>query len=346
LKIYDAVDYAMNAANVPFITYGGEIDPQLAASTTMIAAAKKDNVDIPLIVGKGMGHKFNPESQEKFMAFLAEHNQSGRPGYPGRKKIRFVTQTLKYPKCEWLTISEMNFLYQPAIVEGEITADGVLKLATKNVAVLAISREVAAEIELDGNKLPLQSAAEGLLPDVYYEKGAKGWDVLDYNESRSHMANPNPNKRHDLQGPIDDAFMQPFVCVQGTGTPWAAEQNDWANWTISRFEREFDKWMRGKVPIIKDTELTEELIADKNLILFGDPGSNQVLAKVLAKLPIEWTKDSLKVGGVAVGVDMALAAVVVEVKVNPAPLYRQQHMGAKPDEHDADAELEGRFEFG
>jgi predicted peptidase len=53
LKIYDAVDYAMNAANVPFITYGGEIDPQLAASTTMIAAAKKDNVDIPLIVGKG-----------------------------------------------------------------------------------------------------------------------------------------------------------------------------------------------------------------------------------------------------------------------------------------------------
>jgi hypothetical protein len=55
--------------------------------------------------------------------------------------------------------------------------------------------------------------------------------------------------------------------------------------------------MRGKVPIIKDTELTEELIADKNLILFGDPGSNQVLAKVLAKLPIEWTRDSLKVGG-------------------------------------------------
>ncbi len=297
LKIYDAVEYAMNAANVPIITYGGELDPQLAASTTMIAAAKRDNVEIPLLMGKGMGHKFNPESQEKFMAFHAQHNKKGRPGFPGAKKIRFVTQTLKYNKCEWMTISEMNFMYQPATVEGGLTEDGILKLTSKNVAVLAILREVAEDIEIDGDRLALQSAAEGLLPDVYYEKGESGWGVMDYNESRGFMGNPGPSKRHNLQGPIDDAFMQPFVCIQGTGEPWAKEQNDWANWTLSRFGGEFDKWMRAKIPVIKDEELTEEMIAGKNLILFGDPGSNKVLAKVLAKLPVDWTQEKLTIAG-------------------------------------------------
>jgi dienelactone hydrolase len=297
LKIYDAVEYALNAANVPIITYGGELDPQLAAGTTMVAAAEKEGVQIPLLVGKGMGHAFDPASKEQFLAFLAEHNKKGRPSYPGAKKVRFITHTLKYNTCEWVTISEMNFPYQPAIVEGEVTDDGVLKVSTKNVAVLAISRDVAQDIELDGDKLPLQSAAEGLLPDVYYDKDERGWIVLDYNASRSHMANSGPNKRHNLQGPIDDAFMQPFICIQGTGTPWVEAQNDWAHWTLARFEREFDKWMRGKIPIITDEELTEEILQDKNLILFGDPGSNKVLAQILPKLPIEWTKDSIQVAG-------------------------------------------------
>ncbi len=297
LTIYDSEDYALNAADVPIITYGGELDSQLVASTSMVQAAKKLDVEIPLVIGKGMGHKFSPAGYKKFMAFHAEHSQKGRPAYPGRKKIRFITYTLKYPKCEWLTIQQMNFMYQPATVEGEVTNEGVLKLKTKNVLVLAIARDAAQDIELDGRRLPLQSAADGLLPDVYYERGEKGWIVLDYNESRRYMANPNRSKRHNLQGPIDDAFMLPFVCVAGTGTPWSKEQSAWANWTLKRFDREFDKWMRGKIPVIKDTELTEETIQDKNLILFGDPGSNKVLAKVLDKLPIQWTKDSLKVGG-------------------------------------------------
>lgn len=297
LTIYDAEDYALNAANVPLITYGGELDKQLIASTTMVEAAKKRDVEIPLIIGKGMGHKFSPEGFKEFMAFHAQQNQKGRPGYPGAKKIRFITYTLKYNTCDWLTISEMNFQYRPASVEGEVNKDGVLKLKTKNVAVMAIARDVAGEIEIDGDRLPLQSAAEGLLPNVYFERGEKEWTVLNYNESRSFMGNSGPNKRHDLQGPIDDAFMQPFVCIKGTGTPWSQEQDDWASWTLARFEREFDKWMRGKIPVIRDDELTEDVLQSKNLILFGDPGSNKVLAKILDKLPIEWTKNTLKVGG-------------------------------------------------
>lgn len=298
LHIYDALDYAMNAANVPVCTYGGELDAQLAAGQRMTEAAQELGIDIKLLIGPKTGHKFHPDSLREFMAFHREHSQRGRPSYPGRSHIRFITYTVKYNHCEWLTVEEMIRQYEPATVEGGVDpATGLLKIKTQNVAVLQIARDVADHIEIDGTRLPLLAAADGLLPGVYYARAGDRWSVLDYEASRAFTNNPDLQKRHDLQGPIDDAFMQPFVCVRGTGTPWSAELNDWAQWTLSRFDREFDKWLRGRIPQIDDTQLTDEMIANQNLVLFGDPGSNQVLAKIVDRLPIRWTKDGLEVNG-------------------------------------------------
>ncbi len=297
LRIYDSIDYALNAFNVPVCTYGGELDAQLAASTEMVAAAKTEGVDIKLLVGPGVGHKFHPDSLKEFMAFHDEHSREGRPPFPGHEHIRFTTSTLKYNVCEWLTIEEMQRPYEPATVDAKVGQDGVLRIATKNVAVLQIARDVADDVVIDGTKHELRQAADGLLPGVYYEIGRDQWHVMDYDPSKDFPTNPDGRKRRDLQGPIDDAFMQPFVCVKGTGEAWSVPHHDWAAWSLARFEKEFDKWMRGKVPVVDDTAVTEELIAEKNLVLFGDPGSNSVLRKVLDKLPIQWTKETLRVGG-------------------------------------------------
>ena len=37
-------------------------------------------------------------------------------------------------------------------------------------------------------------------------------------------------------------------------------------------------------------------MTNANLVLWGDPGSNKVLAKLLPRLPIQWTKDKLTMG--------------------------------------------------
>ena len=37
-------------------------------------------------------------------------------------------------------------------------------------------------------------------------------------------------------------------------------------------------------------------IANYNLVLFGDPGSNSVIAKVVGSLPIQWTRSEITVG--------------------------------------------------
>ncbi|MCA9114709.1 MAG: prolyl oligopeptidase family serine peptidase, partial [Planctomycetaceae bacterium] len=297
LHIYDAVDYVLNAANVPVCTYGGENDAQLVASTSMVESAEKLGVDIKLLIGPGVGHKFHPDSFKEFMAFHREKMEDGRPPYPGSGNLRFVTWTLKYNRCDWLRVEEMLEMYKPAIVQSAMDRNGTLKIRTQNVAVLHIARDVADLVEIDGKLMKLRTAADGLLPGVYFELGKDEWYTMDYDSSRIFPDNLDLRKRNDLQGPIDDAFMQPFVCVKGTGTPWSEKHQQWADWTLARFDREFDKWMRGRILTVNDTDLTDEQIADRNLILFGDPGSNAVLKKIVDQLPVEWTKDGYVVQG-------------------------------------------------
>jgi hypothetical protein len=42
--------------------------------------------------------------------------------------------------------------------------------------------------------------------------------------------------------------------------------------------------------------VTEADIAEHNLVLWGDPQSNKLLAKIAEKLPIRWTDKTVKVG--------------------------------------------------
>ncbi|MFN0055845.1 MAG: prolyl oligopeptidase family serine peptidase [Planctomycetales bacterium] len=298
LPIYNPSDVALNAFNVPICTYGGELDEQLVASTDMVARGKELGVPMKLLIGPGVGHRFHPESLKEFMDFHRQHQSAGRPAWSAVREVKFVTHTLKYNACEWVTIEEQLEPYRPSIVEARVDDEtGRLVVRTTNVAVLQVARDVADEVELDGDRLPLLSAAEGLLPGVYYEGGAGAWHLVGYTASLGFSKNIDRHKRHNLQGPIDDAFMQPFVCVRGTGTAWNADHTAWASWVLERFAAEFDKGFRARVPIVNDSDVTQELAMTKNLILFGDPGSNSVLAKVLPQLPVKWTREALEVHG-------------------------------------------------
>ena len=42
--------------------------------------------------------------------------------------------------------------------------------------------------------------------------------------------------------------------------------------------------------------MTDADLAKYNVVLFGDPGSNKVIARVAARLPLRWTKDTIIVG--------------------------------------------------
>lgn len=309
LHIYDATDYALNAFDVPMAGYGGEIDAQKQASVNIEDALKQlgfamkteglvtrgVGIDFLRVVGAGMGHKVDPASRKILDAF---HNERVAKGVDENKKhLRFVTYTLKYNRAEWLTVERLVEHYRPALVDAEIQGKDVIVHKADNVLVLSIDRRVGESIRFGNQEFPLESAVKGLLPNVYFRHEAGEWRQLDYDPSRAIEENSRREKHHNLQGPVDDAFTRSFLCVRGTGTPWNPRVQGWADARLQRFGEDWRRWMRGELPVKADTEVTDEDIETRSLILFGDPGSNSVLARVLKDLPLSWTRSEVQLGG-------------------------------------------------
>src|SRR5262249_16718196 len=103
-------------------------------------------------------------------------------------------------------------------------------------------------------------------------------------------------KGHGLQGPIDDAFLDPFLLVRPTGPAWNEEVNRQALRTLARFDRLYAKFFRAHPRVLADKDVTDSDLAKYNVILFGDPGSNRWIAKVNGKLPVRWTRESVTLG--------------------------------------------------
>jgi hypothetical protein len=95
-------------------------------------------------------------------------------------------------------------------------------------------------------------------------------------------------KRAGLQGPIDDAFQQPFLCVR----PEAGDDS-----TLAAFRHDFARYFRGDVRIKAAREVTAKDIADYNLVLFGEPATNPLMARVLPGLPLAWTANKIEIAG-------------------------------------------------
>src|SRR4029077_5352663 len=95
-------------------------------------------------------------------------------------------------------------------------------------------------------------------------------------------------KRHGLQGPIDDAFLDSFVFVRPTGQPLNTAVGVWVTNELAHAAEHWRRQFRGDAPIKDDTAISDADIASQNLILWGDPQSNAVLGRIAGKLGVGW----------------------------------------------------------
>src|SRR5207247_5105875 len=119
LRIYDAVDYAENAFNIPIVAYSGEIDPQKKAADDIGKLLKefKEPVKFMHLVAPGLAHQLPKEWQDKADAEYTKFMGKGRTHNPER--IRFVTYTPKYGHCDWLEVIALERLYEKAVVDAK-----------------------------------------------------------------------------------------------------------------------------------------------------------------------------------------------------------------------------------
>jgi hypothetical protein len=104
-------------------------------------------------------------------------------------------------------------------------------------------------------------------------------------------------KRPGLQGPIDDAFLGKFIVVRPTGKPLYEATGRWVETELAHFVEHWRSQFRGEIKVRDDVSITDEEISDANLILWGDPASNKLIASVAPRLPLQWNASSLDIAG-------------------------------------------------
>ncbi|WP_395736416.1 prolyl oligopeptidase family serine peptidase [Prosthecobacter sp.] len=286
LHMLDSVDYAANAAMVPEIACIGDKDVFFQAHVIMGEAFAKEGVPFTNLISQGTGHVIEPKTHAEQMRRIGEYAAKGLDHDP--QQLRFVTWTLKYNRCHWLEILKLGRHYERAEFRASITVDGMRVSEARNITRFAIHRPVGT-LSIDGVEIPLPAQPEGSALVFTHSGGA--WRCEGVREQVELTG-----KQPGLQGPIDDAFTTPFLCVRGTGQSWNAAVNTWAHAELKRFEYEWARYMRGSLPVKDDTDVTEQDLREKNLILFGDPGSNSWIGKALPQLPVTWTRDEVRLG--------------------------------------------------
>jgi len=287
--LYDCTDYAVNLFNCPTVAYSGEIDRQKQAADMMAKALKAEGMKLTHIIGPKTAHAYERGAKQEINRRIDKIAAQGRNAVPGR--IRFTTWTLRYNQMLWVTVDGLEQHWERARVDAKLDRSNLVKATTKNVSALTLSMAAGKcpfdsrrnpKVVLDGQKLEAPPMISDRSWTAHFRKRGGRWTPVEL------AGGDALEKRHGLQGPIDDAFMDSFVMVAPTG---AALSEKVGQWTAAEMNHAIDHWrrqFRGDARVKSDTEITDEDIASNNLVLWGDPSSNKLLARIASQLPIRW----------------------------------------------------------
>ena len=336
LRIWENIlDWSLNAFNLPLAGHDGDSDTQTAVipqepgkpsrgqlESSLRVRAQLEKEGFPsegepgnwrskgtrdiFLISENTGHGVSPLVRQRLDAFLKEH---GDRGIVSPDQVRFLTYTTRYNRAHWVSIDGLAKHYERAEVNARRdAAHRRYDIATSNITHLELREmDKANELQIDGQTLRVKPAAQILLT-----KGQAGW----------REAKPaGRRKSHALQGPIDDAFLEPFLLVRPTGRPWNAAAHEQALRILARFDRVYARYYRAHPRMKDDKDVTPADFANYHVALFGDPGSNRWIAKMQAKLPIRWTHDTIRVGAQSFA-----AAAHVPALIYPNPLHARKYV--------------------
>jgi pimeloyl-ACP methyl ester carboxylesterase len=315
LRIWENMtEWALNGFNIPIAAHDGDSDPQVASiprppegeptrgqlessirireqlakeghpyegEPTSYVAKGTPSI---FLISENTGHSTSPKVRQRLDAFLKEWTDRG---LQSPDHVRFLTYTTRYNKSFWVTIDGLGQHYDRAEVDARRLSGGTsYQIKTTNVSRLTLREtDKATEIQIDGQTLRVKPARELAL-----EKSASGW------RSASPGKWAGLHKTHGLQGPIDDAFLDPFLLVRPTGTPWNQAAHQHALKRLERFDQTYARFYRAHPRVKNDTDVTEADFAKYNVVLFGDPGSNRWIGRLAGRLPVQWSRDMVTVG--------------------------------------------------
>jgi len=318
--LYDCTDYAINLFHCPTVAYSGEVDTQKQAADIMETALAKEGIRMRHIIGPDTAHRIHPDSKVIVERALSELANLGRQQNPDT--VHLTTYTLKYNRMHWVTLNAMGEHWKRARIDAVRTGNKV-KIKTENVTDVSFSFASGEApfdmtqpvlIEIDGQQIKAASAfSDRSWSSRLYKQGEK-WVV-------GTSGKTSLVKRHNLQGPIDDAFMGSFIFVRPSGKCANPKIEKWVQAELNRAIVHWRRHFRGDAIVKKDTEITKDDIQSSNLILWGDTVGNVLLDQIADQLPIQWS-----VRSVVAGERRFSAETHVPILIHPNPLNPSRYV--------------------
>ncbi len=325
--MYDCTDYAVNLFNLPTVAYSGEIDSQKQAADMMAVALKKEGMELTHVIGPKTAHAYEPNAKKEVSRRIDAIVEQGRNPVPNT--VRFTTWTLRYNQCAWVTVDGLGKHWERAWINAlnrpsETNCDVLVNL--ENITAFTLSfppglcpfaDPVGPQVKIleSGRDQAFIRDAPRLQSDrswvAHFRKIDGKWKVIDSADDGGLA------KRHGLQGPIDDAFLDSFLMVKPSGKPLNDKVGTWAEKEMGHAVDHWRKQFRGEARVKNDDAVTEADIKDNNLVLWGDPQSNAVLAKIADKLPIRWDAQGVTLGPKTYDVGRYVPLLIYPNPLNP-----------------------------
>jgi Prolyl oligopeptidase family len=310
-NLYDATAVAGNLFNCPTVAYSGENDKQKQAADRMAEALKKEGLELTHIIGPKTGHSYEKGAKAEVARRIDAISTVDRDYFAQR----LTTYSLRYHKLAFGSVDGLAEHWREANVELIVSSFGFINVESENVTAMTVNvpsgrlvhipgsrirpgvipaglhltfKQFGGEPQTPGQTFDFAQRSDGSVSARFYREGDK-W-------VEGSFPDDGLRKKHGLQGPIDDAFMDSFIFVRPTGTAANEKAGAWAKAEMERAIEHWRRHFRGDARVKDDTALTEADIQSANLVLWGDPSSNALMAKVAPKLPILWTATEIKAG--------------------------------------------------
>lgn len=317
-RLYDSTTSALNESMVPLVAYSGEIDGQRQAANAMAKAMAAENLELAQIIGPKTGHSYERNAKAELNRRIDALAARGRDPLP--KTVRFVTHSLRYNNMAWVTVDALAEHWEPARVVAKLNADdNEIEVTASNVEAISFAIPPGlspfdptqpVNVSINGEKVTTSGAPSDRSWSASLVKRGVSWRF-------ERLPDDTLRKRHGLQGPIDDAFMDSFLFVRPTGRPLNSAVGAWVTNEFAHAVEHWRRQYRGDARIRDDSAVTEADLAAHNLVLWGDPSSNGLLARLADKLPVKWTADGVVVGGRTYPAGESVPVLIYPNPLNP-----------------------------
>lgn len=284
----DPITYAGNLGHLPEFCVHGALDDVVSVEHARRMTRRVAELGFNPIYREfeQVGHWGFPGSvyDERWKWMLAQVRE------PRPATVRFKTARLRYPGAYWIRIEQFEEWGRFAEVMAEQVDQHTVQIQASNVDGLSVlphglPRPPRGRLAV---WIDRQKAFDGDPGEaVRLEMTGGTW--------RPAKAAAGLVKRKDLEGPVGDALLGPFLIVYGTTSGDAF----W-NWmTRSEAESLADDWQllfRVRPRLKPDTDVTLKDIEQFHLLLYGGPEQNAISRRVCPTLPIRISLEGIQVG--------------------------------------------------